>query len=882
MYRNSHIAIILIIISAICSEVRISGKNVTEQHDIEDRYCKNIGITEGLSQSSVTSITYDRFGSLWIGTRYGLNEYRNRRMRQIHDSGPENLKGDYIHLTYIDESDTLWVSSDAGIYKYDYTEDRFTCISDSQAYSAYQDSTGIYFGTDKGIIHFRNGRTTVHQFKNAYINGIYSHDGKLLLVDKGLGLWLFDGYTYTKVDCPELETAVIMSSALKDGKLYLSLYRRGLSILDLETHEVRSYDTSNSNLSFDVILSMMVMEEEIWMGTDGGGISIFSVPDGSFRRVDLPSSSITTLYRDPYSNIWAGSVRSGLYGLKASRVISFDSASAGLTNNVVISLAEGTDDRIWIGTDGGGVNIFDSNTGSIKPIGSTGSMKISSVVELPGQRLLMSSYSQGLHILDIRTQTKEPFILVDQATNARECFYGNTPLIYKLDSYRYLITAIDIYEYDHKDGSFTKFISRDGSPTSELRIFDRDKDICYAYSPEGIFRLDCKSHTITRIYINIEGKAINAAAYSHPYMWIGTSDGLYSYNTSEKMTQRINTALFKRISYLHTDISGSLWIAADNILFRRTNDRIEIIGENEGFATNEILTGLSVRHDDKDIVLLGGTNGFVKIGTENHVPDDNTSKDIILHNVSVGGIRTKITDDRLILSSDSPSIRISVVLSPTDPFSRHLYRYHINGESSYTIETYDDFLFLPDLKEGLYRMEASYMRNDGIWSEPTDILQIKVRPRWYRSLLFNITCIIIFLLLSYKTVTALYRKKIHKMELRIRAENDDFLKKLDAYIISNLDNTHLDIPSISLHMAMSRASLYSRVKKILGKGVGQHIDDLRIEEACRLLESENMSIGEISDKIGYSSARYFSTRFKQHTGYTPREYRAKHLHKKEF
>ena len=882
MYRKSHIGIILCIFCVFCDKAICFGENGRTLHDIEDRYCKNIGITEGLSQSSVTSITYDKYGSLWIGTRYGLNEYRNRHMRQIHDSGQEGLMGDYIHLLFIDQTDTLWVSTEEGISKYSYTEDRFFKVTDAQAYSSYQDSTGIYFGTDKGIIHYHDGRIINHQFKNAYINGIYPYEDKLLLVDKGLGLWLFDGYIYTKVDYQEIDTAVIMSSAIKDDKLYLSLYRKGLCIIDLQTDEIKSYDTTNSGLSFDVILTMMVTEDEIWMGTDGGGINIYSVIDDSIRQFDLPSSSITTLYRDPYSNIWAGSVRSGLYGIKSSRVISFDSISGGLTNDVVISLAEGSSNRIWIGTDGGGINVYDVNTGSITPINDSGSAKVSSIVELPGEKLLVSSYSQGLHILDTKSQTSKTFTLVDPATNARECFYGNTPLIYKVDNYRYLITAIDVYEYDHRDGSFIKFTSKDGSPTSELRIFNRDMDICYAHSPEGIFKLDCNSHTITRVHVNTEGQTISSAAYSYPLIWIGTSDGLYTYDITNKTTKRTTTPLLKRITYLQTDISGSLWIAADNTLFRKTQDRTEIIGENEGFATNEILTGLEVGQYDKNMILLGGTNGFVKIDTEDHVSDDNISKGIILHNVSIGGKRTKIIQNKVKLPSESSSIRISVVLSPADPFSRYMYRYHIDGKSSYSIETYDDFLLLPDLKEGQYNLKVSYLRNDGIWSDPVEILHMKVLPPWYRSILFNITCLLIFMFLSYKAIIRLYRKKVQKMEMRIRAENDDFLKKLDTYITANLDNPHLDIPSIALHMAMSRASLYSRVKKILGKGVGQHIDDLRIKEACRLLENENISIGDISDRLGYSSARYFSTRFKQQIGLTPREYRTKQQSKNNF
>ena len=37
--------------------------------ELSEYYYKNIGIEDGLSQSSVTSVVYDPYGSLWIGTR---------------------------------------------------------------------------------------------------------------------------------------------------------------------------------------------------------------------------------------------------------------------------------------------------------------------------------------------------------------------------------------------------------------------------------------------------------------------------------------------------------------------------------------------------------------------------------------------------------------------------------------------------------------------------------------------------------------------------------------------------------------------------------------------------------------------------------------------
>ena len=53
----------------------------------ESYFCKQIGIDNGLSLSAVTDILYDGRGALWIGTRYGLNEYRNAKIRSFADDG---------------------------------------------------------------------------------------------------------------------------------------------------------------------------------------------------------------------------------------------------------------------------------------------------------------------------------------------------------------------------------------------------------------------------------------------------------------------------------------------------------------------------------------------------------------------------------------------------------------------------------------------------------------------------------------------------------------------------------------------------------------------------------------------------------------------------
>lgn len=53
----------------------------------------------------------------------------------------------------------------------------------------------------------------------------------------------------------------------------------------------------------------------------------------------------------------------------------------------------------------------------------------------------------------------------------------------------------------------------------------------------------------------------------------------------------------------------------------------------------------------------------------------------------------------------------------------------------------------------------------------------------------------------------------------------------------------------------------------------EHLNRIRIEKACELLENPSISISEVTEMVGYSDQSYFSKVFKKQTGITPREYR---------
>ena len=55
-------------------------------------------------------------------------------------------------------------------------------------------------------------------------------------------------------------------------------------------------------------------------------------------------------------------------------------------------------------------------------------------------------------------------------------------------------------------------------------------------------------------------------------------------------------------------------------------------------------------------------------------------------------------------------------------------------------------------------------------------------------------------------------------------------------------------------------------------GFSEYVNQMKINKAKELLIKENHKVYEVSDKLGFESAFYFSKVFKKITGYSPKEY----------
>ena len=103
----------------------------------------------------------------------------------------------------------------------------------------------------------------------------------------------------------------------------------------------------------------------------------------------------------------------------------------------------------------------------------------------------------------------------------------------------------------------------------------------------------------------------------------------------------------------------------------------------------------------------------------------------------------------------------------------------------------------------------------------------------------------------------------------------EILKKIMDYIQKNYSRKELSLNSISKEVFVSPAYISTLFKKSQGINLSEYIIKVRLEKAVSLLRNTDLKTYEIAEKIGYTSAQYFSVLFKRYLGCSPTEYKSK-------
>lgn len=949
MYRT------LIIILFLLAGVKL----LSSEHCVNYSFTQ-LSIEQGLSQSTAQSILLDHKGTLWIGTKSGLNSYTQEGIKTyLHHSGdPHSLPSNYINHLTEDSLGNFWIATSKGLALYDDEQDQFNTVNSSIIYSSVGVEGGMWFGSENAI-HCYDYKSkelkTIHIEKEEGkgINPVdyriqkmlYLEDGKILIGTRKKGIYLYDcrirQFTLLIPSSQNLLTSLYVTA---DHHIYTAFYGDGFYCYDRTGKMLKHYTKENSGLKNNYVLDMAEYNGNIWLATDGSGINLFTPRTFQFSQLQhivgdyssLPVNSITLLYKDMKDNLWAGSVRGGIFSIKETYIKTYKEAilnnTNGLSEQSVISLYEEKDGKVWIGTDGGGINLYDPSTDKFIHFPSTYGDKVVSIAEVSETELMVSLYTKGIFLFNKKTHKYRPFTIVDEETNKKECFYGYLPLANQVADGKIYIISCGTYVYHTHDHTFSRMQTD--------RDYDFSNDaLCLSYSNDRFSLLKCahqafwvdqKSDSIRLLFELEKDELITSMSYDNSRMiWTSTNKGLGFFDLESQKYHRIRTRLFNGISYLIADGKGRLWICAQNHLYSYIikENRFILWNSSDGFPPNEILFAYQ-KQSNRDYIYLGGSEGLVKINTD--IPYTETQiPEIYLSEILFNGSPSlkKVKENTIKIPWNYNSLSVHFRIKNRDVFQKYLLQYTIEGRGKQSIETYDPVLNLSSLSAGNYSIWVSCNTKNGNRTPSKQLIHIIVTPPWYKTVWFIGVAAVLFIIMTASIGYIHYRRKERNMKGNVNyflqavlndmlsskeekqrgeednfaetplsdisskeddsrleetgqqtqaknsKEDEEFLNKLNMLIHENMAGGELSIKFLTDKLAMSRASLYNKVKFLTGLGVNDYINRLRIEKSVFLLTNTNMNINEISYEVGFSYPRYFSTSFKQIKGMTPTRFK---------
>lgn len=144
-------------------------------------------------------------------------------------------------------------------------------------------------------------------------------------------------------------------------------------------------------------------------------------------------------------------------------------------------------------------------------------------------------------------------------------------------------------------------------------------------------------------------------------------------------------------------------------------------------------------------------------------------------------------------------------------------------------------------------------------------------------------CICIFYMVSgaifffYKKIADKKRNTskpvIYYKKIEFLNASEDERSRIVEFLATNFNDPELSVQKVSEAIALSAYKVPQIIKENFDCSFKEYLNQIRIEEAKRLLSTTDRQVTEIVFAVGYNSPPHFNRLFKSVTGKTPREYR---------
>lgn len=441
---------------------------------------------------SAHAIYQDRNNNIWIGTwRYGLmriiNPYDMEKYSFVSyknkENDPTSISDNIIYVISQDcNSDNLWVGTRRGLSIMSAQDSTFTnyypntptnSINNGEVNAIISSNDGLmWIGMLGGGVSTINTKEKqfahdplIHiQEKNSTsVRSIYKEENKdvLWLGIMGFGFGRYDLKTkefksykdipvFSKLPYVSVVNEILYNKS--DNMYYMSTWDDGVWITDGKN--VKVINQSRYPELLDVCIYSTIKDDNgnLWIGSRSG-IFVLDKNDKlssinnllSDKRQNIPDISIFKITTDKEGNVWAATPNHGIYKISKSHngyeVKNYTIVKGNAKMHGAMTILIDSQNHIWAGTNGNGINIYDPETDSFKVMFKDFLKKgevVYCIVEDDNNNLWFTTNSRMYNIINPLSKEEELSVhmytvedgLQDNIFNRNACFKGEDNKLY--------------------------------------------------------------------------------------------------------------------------------------------------------------------------------------------------------------------------------------------------------------------------------------------------------------------------------------------------------------------------------------------------------------------------------------------------------------------
>lgn len=816
-------------------------------------------VEDGLSHNEVTSIVQDQDGFIWIGTRGGLNRYDGYEFKIFNQvPGDSNsLVNPSIETLFNDDKGNIWIGTKSGgLNFFDNSLEQFSQINyfgknpqtivDEQIISINQSFDGsLLVGT------WSSGLYILDFNKDTLIHPVVDKRIYKILVENENTIWLGTEQGLIKLDLKTQEfdlfnfgngvevTDIAIDKDTND--LWLVGWKCGLTKFNTETFTWEKYElerNNNSRKDFknDTYSLLNDSNNELWVGTWGGGVYIFDKEKHDFTKIEIAPKYIRDfstnydiildIYEDLDNNIWLGVDGAGVAFIGGKNYFNGISVEknqdCGLKNFHIRGILETNDGSLWIGTKGGGLyRSHDKQHFELIPSQTkTRESFIIKYIYQYNDSLLWVATADRLLQLDISKEKLELQLVNDQLIREIK----KVTSVLREDKNLIIGTQEDgIYIlHENKNGEQIRkhITSNNDSVLKSDRITFFKKDIegkIWIGTFNGLYQFDWGTKSVINPpFSNGEILSSNIVECweqtSDSVIWIGTPNGLnkMSKNNLEYSITHCYQKSELPDNYIHAILSDTLnhiWLSTNSGIIRMN----VITNEITTFGKSDGLQGMSFSEDKgfksfDGTLYFGGVNGFnyfepykieinkkaspivftkLKIYNQEIKTLQKVKGDVIL-NESINSIPS------ILLSHKQKQFTIEFAALNFIAPNRNKYKYKLEGYDSDWISLGNArSVTFRNLRAGDYVFKVKSANKYSVWNEIPAELAISVKPpfwkTWYALAFYIILITAIVLLIRWNAIKQIRLANNLEKE-KLLHEQDQRISELKFQFFTNISH----------------------------------------------------------------------------------------------